>query len=154
MRPSPRLSQRLLRLLALALLTAGCAFALGACGGDDESPEEQAIANVCDARDDIGEQVDRLSGLTITTATTTEIRDGVQSIREDLRTIADQQSELSSERRDEVEQATRTFTDQLSGIVSSLGTDLSLSDARQQLSAALTQLGTAFRTSLEQVSCD
>lgn len=154
MRLSPGSSRRLMRVLALVLLLACSALALGACGDSDESPQEEAIENVCDARDDIGEQVDRLSSLTLTTATATEVGDSLQAIRADLTTIADQRAELSSERRQEVEQATRAFTDQLSDIAGSLGTDLSLSAARRQLSAALDQLASAYRASLAQVSCD
>ena len=153
MRRSPRASRRLMRLVAVALLLTGSVLWFAACGGSDESPEEQANANVCAARQDIGRQVDRLSGLTLTTATATEVRDGLQAIGDDLRTIADQQPELSSQRREEVEQATRAFTERLSEIAGNLGTNLSVSGARRQLTAALDQLDSAYRSSLAQVSC-
>lgn len=137
-----------------ALVLAAVAFALGACGGDDgESPEQRAQNAVCTARDDIATQVDRLSSLTVTTATVDQVRSGLTAIANDLQTIADQQPELSSERRSEVEQATRTFADEVAGIVSDIGRSLSISGAQRQLSQALSQLRDAYRRSLAQVDC-
>ena len=51
--------------IASLLLVLIAALALGACG---ESKEDKAKSTVCDARADIGKQVDKLKGLTITTA--------------------------------------------------------------------------------------
>lgn len=145
------MSRRLVQVVAVAALLVSAGLVLGACG---ESEEEQASAKVCDARDEIGQQVDRLSTLTLTTATVDDVRSGLQAIGEDLRTIADQQPELSDERRQQVEQAQRTFADQVSSVVADLGSSLSVSGAQRQLEAALTQLQTAYRSSLAQVSCD
>lgn len=132
------------------------ALALGACGGNDNnqaSTQQRAQTAVCNARDDIATQVNRLSSLTVTTATVDQVRSGLTAIANDLQTIANQQSELSSQRRSEVEQASRTFADQVSTIVSDLGTNLSVSAAQRQLQSALDQLAVAYRNSLAQVNC-
>lgn len=146
------MTRQLISMLAVAALLAGAAFALGACGG--ESDEEQARAAVCDARDDIGQQVDRLANLTLTTATVDQVRSSLQAIQDDLTTIADNRSELSDDRRQEVEQATERFTGEVREVVGDVGSSLSLDDAREQLSGALTALGNAYRSTLAQVSCD
>ncbi|MDW5595461.1 hypothetical protein VSS74_14015 [Conexibacter stalactiti] len=140
------------KLRVVVVLLAMAALAVGGCGGD--SDEEQAQAAVCDARDDIAQQVGELANLTLTTATVDQVRNNLETIQDDLTTISDNRSELSDDRRQEVETATTRFTDEVRDVVSTLGRSLSLSDARTQLSTALTQLGSAYRSTLAQVQCD
>jgi hypothetical protein len=153
-------SRRLGTLLAVLLALAGAAAALGACGGNDDgggsstsSTQEQANAQVCAARDDIGQQVDRLSGLEVTTANVDEVRTSLTAIGDDLRTIAVQAPQLSAARRQQVDEAARTFADEVVGIVGDIGRSLSVSGAGRQVDAALTELRAAYSSSLAQLDC-
>jgi Tfp pilus assembly protein PilP len=126
------------------------ALALGACG---ESKEDKAKSTVCDARADIGKQVDKLKGLTITTASASAAQESLKAINSDLSKITDAQGDLSDDRRQQVETANKAFTSQLQSIAASLGSSTSLSDAKSQLSSALQQLATAYKTSFARVDC-
>jgi uncharacterized phage infection (PIP) family protein YhgE len=133
--------------LVLALVAA---LALGACG---ESKQDKAKTAVCDARADIGKQVDKLKSLTITTATTDDVQNSLKAINSDLSKIKDAQGDLSDARRQQVQDANKAFTSQLSDIAGSLGKSTSLSDAKAQLTSALQQLATAYKQSFARVDC-
>ena len=135
----------------IAALAVLLALAVSACGGD--SAEEKAQASVCDARDGISKQVESLRGLTLTTATTNEISDSLTAIRNDLSKIKGAQADLSDERRDQVQDANQAFETEVRGIVSSLGTSTSLSDAQTKLDAALDQLATTYRDTYAKIDC-
>ena len=136
--------------IASLLLVLIAALALGACG---ESKEDKAKSTVCDARADIGKQVDKLKGLTITTASASAAQESLKAINSDLSKITDAQGDLSDDRRQQVETANKAFTSQLQSIAASLGSSTSLSDAKSQLSSALQQLGTAYKQSFAGVDC-
>jgi uncharacterized protein YjbJ (UPF0337 family) len=136
--------------IASLLLVLIAALALGACG---ESKEDKAKSTVCDARADIGKQVDKLKGLTITTASASAAQESLKAINSDLSKIKDAQGDLSDDRRQQVETANKAFTSQLQSIAASLGSSTSLSDAKSQLSSALQQLATAYKTSFARVDC-
>ena len=135
----------------IAALAVLLALAVSACGGD--SAEEKAQASVCDARDGISKQVESLRGLTLSTATTNEIRDSLSAIRGDLAKIKSAQADLSDERRDQVQDANQAFETEVRGIVSSLGTSTSLSDAQAKLDDALDQLATTYRDTYAKIDC-
>ena len=126
-------------------------FALGACG---ESDEEKAQNTVCDARDDIGKQVDELKSLTPATVTTDAVRQSLDAIRNDLKEISGAQSDLSSDRRSEVEAANKAFASSIEGIAGQIGTPLSASDAKAGLVTALQQLGTSYEETFAPLKCD
>jgi len=136
--------------IASLLLVLIAALALGACG---ESKEDKAKSTVCDARADIGKQVDKLKGLTITTASASAAQESLKAINSDLSKITDAQGDLSDDRRQQVETANKAFTSQLQSIAASLGSSTSLSDAKSQLSSALQQLATAYKQSFARVDC-
>jgi uncharacterized protein YjbJ (UPF0337 family) len=136
--------------IALVLLAVVAAVALGACG---ESKEDKAKKTVCDARADIGKQVDQLEGLTISTATADEVQQSVDAIKSDLSKIKDAQGDLSDERRQQVEAANKTFTSQVQSTLGSLGKSTSLSDAGSQLTSATQQLATAYQQSFARIDC-
>ena len=136
--------------IASLLFVLIAALALGACG---ESKEDKAKSTVCDARADIGKQVDKLKGLTITTASASAAQESLKAINSDLSKITDAQGDLSDDRRQQVETANKAFTSQLQSIAASLGSSTSLSDAKSQLSSALQQLATAYKTSFARVDC-
>lgn len=137
-------SARSVLVVALLLL------ALGACG---ESDEEKAINTVCDARDGIANQVDELSSLTPATVTTDEVTQNLDAIQNDLSDIADAQSDLSDDRRSEVEAATNEFTSSIKTVASDLGTSLSASDAKAQVVTALQQLQASYKKAFASLDC-
>jgi hypothetical protein len=144
-----------LSVTAVAILV----LALGACGDSSEekaakqSPEENAQATVCDARADIGKQVDELKGLTAATVTKDAVTQSLDAIKNDLNDIAGAQSELSGDRRDEVEAANKAFASSVEGIASQVLRSLSVSDAKAALVAALDQLATSYDETLAPLDC-
>ncbi len=133
--------------LAIALIVA---LAAAGCG---ESKEEKATKQVCSARADISKQVDTLKGLTVSTATTDQIRTSLQAIRADLAKITDAHGDLSGQRKQQIQTANQAFSSQVKSIASELGTSLSLSSAKEQLTAALQQLGSSYEQTLARVDC-
>jgi hypothetical protein len=134
-------------LLVLALTAA---LVMAGCG---TSKESKANKSVCDARADIRSQVDSLKGLSLSTATTSQIGGSLTAIREDLSTIANAQKDLSGQRKQQIQAANEAFASDLKSIAADLGTSLSLAGARQQLSAALQQLGSSYQKSLGKIDC-
>src|SRR6187200_185526 len=110
------------------------ALALGACG---ESDEEKAQNKVCDAKSDIGKQVNELKGLTAATVTTDAVTQNLNAIKGDLQDISDAQSDLSSDRRSETEAANKEFTSSVQRIAGEVGRSLSAADAKAQIVTAL-----------------
>lgn len=127
------------------------AFAIGACG---ESSEDKAQAAVCDARADMGKQVDELKGLTAATVTTDAVKENLTAIRNDLKDITAAQSDLSDDRRSEAEAANKAFSSSVRSTVSELGTSLSASDAKSALTAALQQLASTYQSTFAPLNCD
>jgi hypothetical protein len=143
--------------LAVAMLM----LALGACGDDDSSdggastqtPEQKAQATVCDARADIGTQVDELTSLTAATVTKDAVTQSVDAIKKDLSDMSSAQADLSSERRSEAEAAGKAFASSVNEIAGQVLTSLSASDAKTALVTALQQLKTAYQTAFEPLDC-
>ena len=135
-------------LAAVATLVA--VLVLAACG---DSKEDKAQSQVCDARADISKQVDTLKGLTLTTATTDQIRTSLTAIGNDIEKIADAQGDLKGERKSSVQQANEAFKSEIQGITSSLGSSTSLSDAKDKLSTAFEQLATSYKAAFSKVDC-
>src|SRR3954452_14239760 len=136
--------------IVFALIAVLAALGLGACG---ESPQDKAKSTVCDARADISKQVDQLKGLTLSTATIDGVQSSLKAINSDLSKIRDAQGDLSGDRRQQVQDASKTFTSQLQSIAGSVGKSTSLSEARAQLTSALQQLGDAYKQSFAKVDC-
>ena len=144
-----------------ALAIATLVLALGACGGDDSSPEkastptpeEQAQSTVCNARADISAQVDELKGLTASTVTKDGVTQSLETIKKSLNDISGAQPQLSSVRRSEAEAATKTFTSSVQGIKSQFLDSLSAADAKTALVGALQQLASSFQTAFEPLNC-
>ena len=127
--------------------------ALAAAAGCGESESDKAMADVCSARDDITKQVDQLKDLTITTATTTEVTDGLQAIRSDLTKIADATDKLSDERREQVQAANDDFGRAVRETLTSLGTTTSLEDASAQLKQAFDDLSKSYQDTFGDLDC-
>ena len=140
-----------MRIACSSLAVVILALALGACG---ESKEDKALSTVCDARDDIGKQVDTLKGLTPATVTTDVVKKSLDAIQKDLQDIADAQKDLSSDRRSEVDAANKTFKSSIQQIAGELGTSLSASDAKAGLVTALQQLAASYEKTFAPLNCD
>ena len=126
-------------------------FALGACG---ESDEEKAQNTVCEARDDIGKQVDDLKSLTPATVTADAVTQNLEAIDNDINSMSDAQSDLSSDRRSDVEAANKAFESSVEGIVSQLGSSLSAADAKAQVVTALDQLAASYQKAFAPLNCN
>jgi hypothetical protein len=136
------------RALTIALVAA---VAVAGCGGDSKSDE--AKASVCSARADVSKQLDSLKGLTISTATTSKIQDGLKAIDGDLKKMKDARGDLDNDRREQVDDANQAFEAQVKTIASSLGSTTSLADASTQLNQAFDQLGTAYQQTFAKIDC-
>ena len=141
-----------MRTVCSALAAVMLVLALGACGG--ESAEEKAQSTVCDAKADIGKQVDELKSLTPATVTTDAVMQSLDAIKTDLKNISEAQSDLSSDRRSEAEDANKAFTSSVEGTVKELGRSLSASDAKTAVATALDELGASYETAFEPLNCD
>jgi hypothetical protein len=127
------------------------ALALGGCG---ESDEEKAQNTVCDARADIGEQVDELKAVTPATVTGDDVKQNLDAIKTDLKNIEAAQGDLSSDRRSEAEAATKAFTSSVQETASQLGSSLSAQDAKAQVVTALNQLAASYQKAFAPLNCD
>ena len=132
------------------LVVALLALALGACG---ESDEEKAMNTVCDARDDIAKQVEELDSLTPATVTADAVTQNLDAIQNDLNDIADAQSDLSDDRRSEVEAATNEFISTVKNVASDLGTSVSASDAKARVVTGLGQLQASYQKAFAPLDC-
>ena len=132
-------------LTAVALL-----MMLAACG---QSDEEKAKAKVCDARDDIQTQVHELQNLTLGSATLDKLKSHLTAIREDLQTMVDAQSDLSSSDKQQIEKANDTFRSQMKALAGDVGRSVSIEDAAKQLESDLTALGTAYKQAYGPIDC-
>jgi FlaG/FlaF family flagellin (archaellin) len=133
--------------LAMVMLV----FAFGACG---ESDEEKAQNTVCNAKADIGQQVDELKAVTPATVTADDVTQNLDQIKTDLKNIEAAQGDLSSDRRSEAEAATKAFTSSVQATVSQLGSSLSAEDAKAQVATALDQLAASYQKAFAPLSCD
>ena len=136
------------RALAIPLVVA--ALALTGCG---ESDEENAQQTVCDARQDISNQVDSLKSLTPATISTDAVSENVEAIQSDLSAIKGAQSELSDDRRQQVESANPEFTSQVEGTLREIGTSTTAQDAASTISSAGQQLATTYEQTFARIDC-
>lgn len=137
--------------LTLVLVVLSCAaVGLAACG---ESKEDKAKSQVCDARADITKQVESLKSLTISTSTPSDLKATLTNIKNDLSKMRDAQSDLNSDRKEQVKSATQTFESQLQQIVTTSISDLSVSNAKAQLQSAVSALESAYKQALAPIDC-
>ena len=139
---------RFVAMLAAAL----AAVALAGCGGNSKS--DQAKTQVCDARADISKQVDTLKGLTVSTATLSQIQDSLKAIGDDLTKIKNARGNLDSQRKSQVDEANKTFESQVKSIFSDLGTSTSLSSAQTQLQQAFQGLANSYKQTFAKINCN
>ncbi len=139
------------RLLAgIPVLLLALAIALAGCG---ESKQEQATKSVCTARSDIKSRIATLQALTPSIATLPQVKTEVTAIADDLKQIQGAQGDLQPARKQQVQQATQTFEQQLKSVLSNLTTNLSISGAGTQLESALKQLASSYTQALQPIEC-
>ena len=137
------------RIASFAILAAALAF--GACGGSSKA--DDAKNQVCSARADISKQVDTLKGLTVSTATTSQIKDSLKAIQNDLGQIKAAQGDLKGQRKSQVQAANEAFTTQVKTITSELGKSLSGANAKTQLTTAFQDLAKSYQQTFAKVDC-
>jgi hypothetical protein len=137
-----------------AVAVAMLMLALGACGDSSQDKAETAQTTVCDGRANIGKEVDQLTSLTPATVTTDAVTESLGAIKNDLKDMAGAQSDLSSDRRSELQAANKAFTSSVQDIAGQVLTSLSASDAKTALVAALQQLKTSYKTAFASLDCD
>jgi hypothetical protein len=103
---------------------------------------------------DIKKQVDELKALTVSTVTIDGVKQHLDAIKNDLKAISGAQKDLSSDRRAEVEAATKAFASSVESIAAEAVTSLSLGDAKAALVDALQNLGQSFEDSFAPLNCD
>jgi dsDNA-specific endonuclease/ATPase MutS2 len=139
------------RLLAgIPVLLLAFAIALAGCG---ESKQEQATKSVCAARSDIKSRIATLQTLTPSIATLPQVKTEVTAIVDDVKKIHGAQGDLEPARKQQVEQATQAFEQQLKALLSNLTTSFSVSGAAAQLESALKQLATSYAKALQPIEC-
>ncbi len=78
----------------------------------------------------------------------------LEAIDNDLNDMDAAKSDLSSDRRSEVEAANKAFESSVEGIVSDLGSSLSASDAKAQVVTALDQLAATYKKAFAPLNCN
>ena len=138
----------------IVVVAAAGALALGGCGGGGSSKQDDAKAQVCDARADISKQVDTLKGINVSTATLSQIQSSLQAIDADLKKISNAAGDLNGDDKSQLQQANKDFVAQINNIASSLLKSTSLSEAQSQAKTALSQLSDAYQQTFAKFSCD
>ena len=139
-----------MRLASCVPAVVALAFALGACG---ESSEEKAQTTVCDAKADIGKQVDELKSLTPATVSRGAVTESIAAITKDLDTISNAQGSLSGERRSELEAANEEFKAAVKKTAGQVVSSVTASDAKASLVSALQELGTSYQETVASLDC-
>jgi uncharacterized protein YhaN len=141
------------RFAAVALVALACCLALAACG---KSEAEKAKDDVCSARADIGTQVDKLKGLTLSTSALSQIKDGLNAIKADLGKIKAARGKLDSKTQQQVDAANEAFTSQLQAVTQDMGTNLSLQSLQNgatKLKSAFNDLASSYKQAYGPINC-
>jgi predicted flap endonuclease-1-like 5' DNA nuclease len=146
--PSAVAARKLLAGIPVLLVT--LTIPLTGCG---ESKQEQAAKSVCSARSDIKSRIATLQTLTPSIATLPQVKTEVTAIADDLKQIQGAQGDLQPARKQQVQQATQTFEQQLKAVLSDLTTNFSISGAGTKLESALKQLASSYSQALQPIEC-
>jgi hypothetical protein len=139
------------RIATTVLVLASMALAAAGCGGD--SAEEKAQTQVCDARASIQKSITSLKGLTLSTATTGEISQHLESIRKELGTIRSAQGDLNADRRAELQSANDKFADTIRTSAQTVLRSSSAQEASTALRQAAEQLEATYKSTLSPIDC-
>jgi hypothetical protein len=148
--------------IALMIAAILIALVLGACGDSDEenAPEpvqsdtqETAKQTVCDARDDISEQVDTLKGITPETFTAAAVATSLSAIQSDVSDIKGAMADLSGDLREQVQSANQAFETQVEGTVKEIGTSTTVTEAESAITAAADELASSYEDTFAGIDC-
>lgn len=132
--------------LALALT----AVVVGGCG---ESKQDKAKDTVCNSVTAINGSINSLKTLNAQTATVDGIKSEVTTIQDNLTRIKDAEKDLAADRKAQVSAGVTQFSAQLQSIGQGLTSNLTPASAKQQVTAAATQLDAAFTAALKPIDC-
>jgi Tfp pilus assembly protein PilP len=136
--------------LAPAIAAILIALALAACG---ESQEENAQQTVCDARQDIADEIDTLKGITPATFDADTVSESVSAIQSSLSQIKGARADLSDDRRQEVDSANQEFESQVQDAARQIASGTRGGDAASTTSAAARQLAVSYEETFARIDC-
>ena len=137
----PRLGLLVAALLLIAATAVGC--------GESDAEQNQ----VCESLADLNTQVNELATFTAATATTKDVQQNLDAIKNDLNDIKDAQGDLNEDRKQQVESANQEFSSQVQAVASDLGTSLSTSGAEAKLQSAAAQLKSSYQQTFAKIDC-
>jgi hypothetical protein len=143
-----------MRWIIIAAAFVAAAVAVFLVVGTGDSKADQAMAQVCDSRANIREQVDGLKGLTLSSATTDDIASSLQAIRGDMSKIVDARRDLADENRDEVQAANDAFVASVRQTASTVARSTSVQDASAQLKDAVQKLAATYQDTYGKIDCE
>ena len=160
--------------IALMIAAILIALILGACGDSDEEnapeaaqetaqsdtqetapsdTEETAKQTVCDARDDIAQQVDTLKGITPETFTAAAVATSLGAIQSDVSDITGAMADLSGDLREQVQSANEAFKTQVEGTVKEIGTSTTVTEAKNAITGAADELASSYEDTFAGIDC-
>lgn len=140
------------RRAAAALAVAALLAAAAGCGGGSSSAD-QAKTNACNAKADIGHQVQNLKNLPPTLDSVDTAKKTLNHISADLTTIQDNASQISGDLKKQLTDANAQFKSQVTQIGQSITSAQSLSEAATALATAGQQLATQYQQAFGNVKC-
>jgi hypothetical protein len=126
------------------------AVALAACG---ESQEENAQQTVCDARQDIADEINTLKGITPATFNVDTVSESVSAIQSALSQIKGARADLSDDRRQELDSANQAFESQVEDVGQQIASGATGADAASTISAAAQQLASSYEETFARIDC-
>jgi len=139
-----------MRRTTAAVLLAVAALAATGCG---ESDQDTAQSSVCDARDDIKQQVDKLKGMTASSFDAGEVTGALSAIQSDLSEIRSARGDLREARRKEIDSADKAFSGEVDTALDQVKSSIGSGDAAATITAAAQQLAAGFEQAFARVDC-
>jgi uncharacterized protein YoxC len=144
--------------LAMRWIIIAAAFVVAAVAvflvvGTGDSKADQAMAQVCESRSNIAEQVDGLKGLTLSSASVDDVTSSLQAIRGDLSKIVDARRDLAEDNRDAVQAANDAFAATVRETAATVVRSLSVQDAAAQLQDAVQKLAATYQDTYGKIDC-
>jgi hypothetical protein len=137
-------------IVPLALVAIVAVVVLAVAAGD--SKEDKALAQVCGARADISQQVSTLRGLSPATAKD-QITQSLQTIADDLGTIANARKDLAAEHRGQVQAANDEFVKSVKDTLGSVTDLAALQAGAGDVKQAAQQLGATYQSTYGKIDC-
>ena len=127
-----------------AALVAGCG---------DESAADKAKNQACDARADIGDQIDTLKGLSVSPDSVDQAQEAIGKIDDDLKQITEALPDVEGDLKDQLQTANASFADSVRQITSDITSAEDIPSALDSLGSAASSLESSYREAFGDVSC-